>query len=240
MNSRIKFKIGPAARHCMKKTSPYTTLLIDITNSMTDEDVSKFKLAIQTEKLASKRQLCHMKHAAHVIAHLENVKYISKTCTQFLEDLLIKIGRKDILKLIYKYHEERIDSNLNENTAKKESDLRRQPFTKLRDLKPCNVDQEITAQFTQQTAVKEVYWNRQRSDPDGLSNKGGNEENAGVYNLVSSPMAIDNSQGSTTSACSQDSLKMSISDEEKLECLSDKLQGLGTYELPSDVLMSSQ
>ena len=108
--SKIKL-IGPAGRHSLKKTSPYTCMLLDVSLGLTTEDVATFKLVIQADKLAGRRQVCQMLYAADILSFMDSRRMITSTSTEFLQDILIKIGRKDLERQVRKYHEDRAKRN---------------------------------------------------------------------------------------------------------------------------------
>ena len=99
--------IGQFSRHRMKKTSPYATLLLDISQGLCQDDISQLKLLLQVDKCVRRIRIEKMKNGAEVLRAMDDVNLISANDTQFLEHLLIKIGRNDLYKKIEKYHMKR-------------------------------------------------------------------------------------------------------------------------------------
>ena len=99
--------IGPHSRHLMKDSSPYATLMLDISMGLCQEDVSSLKLALQVDKYVKRMHLCKLKNGSEILSHMYDIGLISETDTQFLENLLIHICRKDLVKKIERYHAKR-------------------------------------------------------------------------------------------------------------------------------------
>ncbi|XP_060591037.1 uncharacterized protein LOC132746010 [Ruditapes philippinarum] len=226
--SNLTFKIGPAAKHSLRKTSPYAILLLEISSGLTSEDLASLKLAIQADKLAPRREVCHLKHGADVIALFDKRSLISRTCTDFLENLLIKIGRKDLQKKIIKYHEHRIKdvSDDKENINKKIGTQ----FTQLKSTS----DQlrEEMKYLSIETSVKEVFDPSARSGPEGSSHCSTVCETSDAQAI---PEAIESRQGFNSSPMSVDSSQGNCTDEEKIGHLGDKV-----WLFENDAIMSSQ
>ncbi|XP_045160014.1 uncharacterized protein LOC123525213 [Mercenaria mercenaria] len=236
-----KFKlIGPSGRCCLRKTSPYATLLLDISSGLTGEDISNFKLVIQADKRATRRQMYQLKHGADVLAFLDDRKMITNTCTDFLQHLLIKIGRKDLERRVQKYNDDRRKTHYDE-----ENTVRKQVFTQLKSTCSDQLQKEMKW-LSIQTAVKEVYDSTTRSIPDGASRSSSLVESSTIHacqdntelslsqTLSSSPMSVDSSQENRSQG---NSSQGNCTDEEKIGQLSDKVW---LYETETDAVMASQ
>ena len=101
--------IGPHSRHRMKSSSPYATLLLDIGMGLCEEDVSGLKLGLQADKFVKRMDLNKLKNGHEILSHMYGIGLISETDTQFLENLLIHICRKDLVKRIEHYHSKRLN-----------------------------------------------------------------------------------------------------------------------------------
>lgn len=99
--------LGPYSRHKMKRTSPFTSLLLEISLGLLEEDVSNLKLALQVDKFVKKIHLKKLKNGGEVLSHMHEENIITATDTEFLENVLMQIGRQDLVKKIEKYHAKR-------------------------------------------------------------------------------------------------------------------------------------
>ena len=95
--------LGPYSRHKMKRTSPFTSLLLEISLGLLEEDVSNLKLALQVDKFVKKIHLKKLKNGGEVLSHMHEENIITATDTEFLENVLMQIGRQDLVKKIEKY-----------------------------------------------------------------------------------------------------------------------------------------
>ena len=102
--------IGPHSRHRMKSSSPYATLLLDVGMGLCEDDVSSLKLALQVDKFVKRMDLNKLKNGHEILSHMYGIGLISETDTQFLENLLIHICRKDLVKRIEHYHSKRLNA----------------------------------------------------------------------------------------------------------------------------------
>ncbi|KAL4237021.1 hypothetical protein ACF0H5_005405 [Mactra antiquata] len=188
-----------------KDLSPFASLLLELSLALTEDEVSKLKLAISVDKVwNSKRQISSLKYSADVLNHLHDIAFISSTDTVFLEQLLVKIHRKDLEKKIRQYHEKeqrKVESLRNDETA-----------VKIYEKEECRNN------VTEFTALKELKHttvsNRElRSCGDGCSGTVAKKMNkCEVDHFECSPMVVDEN--------SQEKLsQMSISDDEKYSFL---------------------
>lgn len=106
--SKIGLNLGRHSRHELRKTSPYATLLLDLSLSLTADDVANIKLALQCDKITSKREMCHIKCAGDVIRHIEEKGLISRSDTWYLQHLLVQLKRMDLDLMIQEYHTKRL------------------------------------------------------------------------------------------------------------------------------------
>lgn len=101
--------IGKSARVMLRKSSPFATLLLDLSLAITEEEFSNLKLAVSVDRqnIASKKDLRAVKFTADLFRLLEERGIISKTNLDYLKFLVRKLGRKDLVVCIEKYREYR-------------------------------------------------------------------------------------------------------------------------------------
>lgn len=98
--------IGRSARVMLRKSSPFATLLFDLSLEITKEEFASLKLAVSVDRqnIASKKDLRAVNYTADLFRLLEERGIISKTNLDYLTCLLLKLGRKDLVIRIEKYH----------------------------------------------------------------------------------------------------------------------------------------
>ena len=240
-----KSGIGVYSRHKMKKFSPYSTLLLDISQGLLEEDISAIKLVLKVDKQVKRKQLEKMKNGAELLSCMYDEDLISSADTMYLESLLHKIGRRDLCTKIEKYHMKRNvqlsdDSkasikinNLQGNTTPKQL---YNPYMNQSSI-PVYTNLKVPQQPAS-TCYKELHvgvesgqpiqYSSTRSSPDGLSANVKNCPGAlalreldqdGLHALdsnISLQSDIEMSQRSSQSS------QMSISDDEKLNYSQEK------------------
>ena len=103
--------IGRYSRYRMKSSSPFATLLMDVGLNLCEDDVSSLRLGLTVDKFAKGVHLKQLKNGSEILLHMYNIGLISETDTQFLENLLIRIGRKDLVRRIDHYHAKRLGNH---------------------------------------------------------------------------------------------------------------------------------
>lgn len=101
--------IGLSGYSILKEKSPYATLLLDLSQSLSEVEFSNMKLFIFVDRnnIAHKKFIRETKYPADLFLLLDDRMIISKDNLDYLCKLFMEIGRKDLLERIMKYFQKK-------------------------------------------------------------------------------------------------------------------------------------
>ncbi|WAR23809.1 hypothetical protein MAR_037478 [Mya arenaria] len=197
---------GPCFRAKLRKIRPFTALLLDVSQMLEDSELSHLKLAILTDGLVTKKVLSGIKHTSDLIRHLKELDIVNEQDTEYLENVLLKIGRRDVIKTIEKYHRKRTEATANQTVPKV---IAPSDYTHIKSINARPVETDVScSDFPPRLLRGELSVLSLSTQPEACLHAGSNESDDTKSNSQESAMSIDFSQ---ENKCSQ----MSISDDEK-------------------------
>ncbi|KAH3730972.1 hypothetical protein DPMN_056975 [Dreissena polymorpha] len=110
--------MGPAGRASLRRSQPFTALMLEVSFALTDNEVSALKLALRCDGQSTKRAIYAMKNAHDVVHVMRDLDLVNEVNTDYLEHLLCQCGRKDLMLKIRHYHDKRLEHSQQQTTVK--------------------------------------------------------------------------------------------------------------------------